>query len=94
MMDVTCGKYLKTDVLLADLKTAFIKVIHWLLPFLMHCKDWPNVRSPVQVNLCQLGIIFCIPMMSKVTNSYQETMFCGPSSAASCKELINKLTYS
>ena len=93
-MGVKCGKYLKTDTLLPVLKMTFIKVIHWLFPFLMHFKDWPKVRSPIQINWCQLEMTCCIPMMSKATKLYQETMFCGPSSAVSCNEFINKSTYS
>lgn len=93
MMRVRWGKCFKSNALLAALKMMFIAAIHWLLPFLIHSKDWPNVRSPAQVNLIQLGMTFWVPMTSKVTNSYQEALFCGPASAASCKDTTNKLKY-
>lgn len=75
----------------ANLMVTFMKVIHWLFPFLTHFKNWRNVRSRGQVNLSQPGMVFRIPMMSKATNLYQEIVFCGPSSAASCKDLTNRL---
>ena len=75
------------------MKMTSIKVIHSLPPFSMHSKGSPNVRSPIKVKLYQLGMVLCIPIISKVTNSYQETMFSGPVSAALCRVFISKMTY-